>query len=237
MNADDLSLTFSKPVFTKILNLSSCSITELKENFLWQFPKLRYLDLSNNKLSEINLNLSLSFPDVSGLNISNNNLIALNDSFTTQLDTLIAANKSVSINIDNNPFRCDCDTVPFIRWFQSIRVTIENKMAITCSYRGLATKLILYVSNDELGNDCLFDSSTHLVQITVIIVIVLVFVGILVGVIVFKYRWHIRWHWYVTKQLFTMKQQVNMEGYNEQKEFLCLISHIGINEEGIIKMR
>ena len=181
------------------------------------------------------MNLSLSFPNVSGLNISNNNLIALNDSFTRQLDAVVATNKSVVINMDNNPLRCDCDTVPFVRWFQSIRVTNENKMTLTCSYRGLATKFILYVKDDNHDYDCLFDSFMRLMQITVSVVIVLILSGLLVGMIVFKYCWHIRWRWYVMKQLFTRKQQVNMNGCNEQREFLCLISHVGIKEKSIIK--
>ena len=234
MDANYLSLMLSKPMFMKIVNFSSCSIVELNEDFLWQFPKLRYLDLSNNKLSEMNLNLSLSFPDVIGLNISKNNLIALKVSFTSQLDNRAAANKSVVINMNDNPFRCNCDSLSFIRWFISTRVTIENKLTISCSYQTAKLRIVDVLKYTDLSNECeLLDLSTRLIKITISVGIGLILIGIICGVILFKYRWHIRWRWYVTKRLLRKNSQVKSD--DQKKEFVCFISYLGINGEGTIR--
>ena len=233
MDAEHLSLMLSTPVLIKNINFSSCSIEELKDNFLWQFPQLNSLDLSNNKLSKINLNLSLSFPKGIRLNLGSNKFISLNDSFTRQLDNNAAVNKSVTININNNPFRCDCDTISFIRWFRSTRVTIENKMSIICSYRGITERYIIDVNYDDLSTVC--QQLIYNIKLIACVVVGLILIAIFGGIIAFKYRWHIRWRWYVTKRMLFKKQEVKTDGYGRQKEFVCFISHLGINDKGIIK--
>ena len=117
MTAKQLSQMVTKPLKVLKLNLSSCNLGELPSDFLRQFPRVTYLDLSFNKLSYLSLNLSwLSSNDSLMIDLSSNQLSTINNTFLNSMQ-LLELHRVITLKLDNNQLRCDCDNIAFLEWF------------------------------------------------------------------------------------------------------------------------
>ena len=193
---------FTRPMAKlQLLNLSASNIYELPSNFLWQFPLLEYLDLSFNKISEMTLNLSLvNLASSFTLNIASNQLSSINDSFMATADFL-SSQRSVTVQLSNNQFRCDCDTLSFVRWFQSTRVIIKNKTNIQCSFNDAGNPVLVPISSiniAHLNSDCF--AKQRILYISLGILSTGILISLCGGLYLYRQRYRIRWHWYNNKK-------------------------------------
>ena len=236
MTEKQLSLMFTKPLTIRKLNLSSCGIIALNSDFLRQFPQLTFLDISHNKLSLLSLNLSgLNSSDSLIVDLSFNQISTVNDSFVESIK-LIELHRPITIKLNNNQFRCDCDTLTFLKWFQSTNIVIDNKQIITCDYRGINKAQIVSVDISELELQC--TKFMRILYISLSCVFSITAMGITLGVILFKYRWHIRWNWFRVKRRILQTRRIlqNLAGAElllvpAEYSFICYINYVGVTDE------
>ena len=192
-----LSQMFIKPLNIKKLNLSFCDIVTVNDDFLRQFPQITFLDLSNNKLSNLPFNLSwLVSNDSLIMDLSFNQISTADDIFLVSIK-LLELHRPITLKLSNNQFRCDCNTLNFLKWFQSTLSVIEKKENITCSYRSEKIKLIASINVDDLKFQC--TKFTRILYISLGSVLSITTMGITLSVLLFRYRWHIRWYRYRVK--------------------------------------
>ena len=140
----------------------------------------------------------------------------------------------MTLNLNKNQFRCDCDTVAFLKWFQTTHITIQDKESTTCNYRGFNTAFIASVDVTDLEFQC--SKFERILYISVSGVIGIAMMSFIIGVLLFKYRWHVRWHWFHfkcwTKRLFTNRYYMAL---NIKPDFACYINYLGVTDEWIMR--
>ena len=234
MTGKQFSQMFTKSLSISKLNLSSCGIFTLNSDFLRQFPRITFLDLSNNKLSHLALNLSwLSSNGSLIMDLSSNQISTVNDSFVESVKQM-ELQRSLTLKLNNNQFRCDCDTITFLKWLQNTPSLIEKKNNITCDYRGVRIALIVSVNIDDLEFQC--SKFMRILYISLGSVLSSAIMGITLGVLLFKYRWHIRWYWFRLKR--RIQQKISEDAFSlisTEREFICYVSYIGVSFQWIMR--
>ena len=236
MTAGQLSKMLITPINVRKLNLSACNIGELHSDFLRQVPYVTLLDLSHNKLPNLSLNLSwlLSINNLT-IDFSFNQIATVNDVFVNTMQQ-VELFRRITLNMSNNQFRCDCDSITFIRWFQSTKSVIEKKEDITCNYRGVQMTMIVAIDVAELEFEC--TTFMRILYISLSSASCITFMGIIAGILLFKYRWQIRWHWLQMKRKMRLKF---LKRRNESlltsvgHDFICYVNYLGVTTEWIMK--
>ena len=232
MTGKQLSQMFTKPLNIKKLNLSFCEIITLNDDFLRQFPQITFLDLSNNKLSTLPFNLSWPISNDSLIMDLSYNQISTADDIFLESIKLLELHRPITLKLSNNQFRCDCDTLNFLNWFQSTLSVIEKKENITCSYRGEKIKLIASVNVDDLEFQC--TKFMRILYISLSSVLSISTMGIISGVLLFRYRWHIRWYWYRVKHnMMRTTNEHDCSLISTEHVFACYVNYIGVTDEWI----
>lgn len=94
-------------------------------------PRLLDIHLSNNQLTGIDFNINcmsnLRFIDLEG-----NRIRGLSDEQLSALDTVQSGNKSLVIDLSNNPFSCGCNIENLYSWLHTTRVIVRNSDSIRC---------------------------------------------------------------------------------------------------------
>ena len=233
MTAEQLSKMFTKPINVRKLNLSACNIGELHSDFLQQFPNATLLDLSYNKLPHLLLNVSwLSSISHLTINFSFNQISTVNHVFVHTMQQ-VELYRPITLFIDNNQFRCDCDNIAFLKWFQSTNSSVENKETITCNYRGTSTVHIVSVDISDLEFQC--TKLTRIIYISISSVLGITTISLIIGVLLFKYRWHLRWQWYHAK--WKLRRLLKKRGYmplEEQLDYVCYLNYFGVTGEWVM---
>ena len=122
MTGTQLPKMYTSSLPIRKIDLSSCNIRELNADFLYQFPRITYLDISRNKLSHLPLNLSwLTSNESITIDLSANQISTANISFFGSIQKL-KQYQLITLKLGDNRFRCDCDTMDFLRWFQSTNI-------------------------------------------------------------------------------------------------------------------
>ncbi|XP_014204485.1 protein toll-like [Copidosoma floridanum] len=126
------------------LHLARNNVSELFSDWIITFTQLRKLDLSNNAIAELRVE-DLQFTsdklrvDLSSNNISKVDLSRL-ESMATPMD---GQPRDVTVQLQGNPFECDCDVYPLLRYLSNDNhVKLELKGA-QCSGPG-------YISGADL---------------------------------------------------------------------------------------
>ena len=233
MTAEQLSNMFTKSIYIRKLNLSSCSIVTLNSNFLRQFPLLTYLDLSYNKISRMSLNLSwLRSHDNFTFDLSFNQISVINNSFIESVQH-VKQLRNITLKMNDNQFRCDCDTLGFLRWFQNTNINIENKANILCNYLDIDNVAANSVNVNNLEFQC--TKYVRILYISISIVFGTITVGIVSGIMLFKYRWHIRWYWYRAKRKIQKKKEYANLQFPNESFFLCYVNYLGVSGDWIMQ--
>ena len=233
MTAKQLSKMLTTPIKVRKFNLSACNIDELHSDFLRQIPYVTLLDLSHNKLPYLSLNLSwlLSINNLT-IDFSFNQIATVNDVFVNSMHQ-VELFRRITLNMGNNQFRCDCDTITFIRWFQSTKSVIEKKEDITCNYRGVQKTMLNAIDIAELEFEC--TTFMRVLYISLSSASGITFIGIIAGVLLFKYRWQIRWHWLQMKRKMFLKRRNENLLISVEHTFICYVNYLGVTTEWVMK--
>lgn len=134
--------------------LSHNSIYKLNTDIFKGQPYLKYIDLSNNFLSNISFKL-FHLKQLKILNLSNNRIQFLNKKSMKEIDRLLNKTTNTRIDLRNNLLRCNCYTVPFLKWMKQIGQNFIKFSQYQCTYEnGTISKaysferVILYLEQD-----------------------------------------------------------------------------------------
>ena len=114
----------------EVLLASENGISVILEDDFRSSKRLRVLDLSKNRLEAINFKTSY-LVSLQILDLSNNKIVFLDAISRTRLTNLMFQpihNGTVNVtqmilHLNDNPFKCSCDTVPFLIWLEQLNET------------------------------------------------------------------------------------------------------------------
>ena len=193
LNADKNGTTFETQNQLEYLDLSQNNLISLPKKIFKGLSGLKSLNLSGNRLKSISVDLS-NMKKLGVLDLSNNNIETIDRSLQCDLERL----GNLTLNLENNPLRCDCEHTEFVKWMTDSKISFVHRDLYTCDFgkdlRYLSTAEVKKLYHD-LQKICVF--YTPLIVIgTASLVLFLSIVG---GSMAYRYRWNLRYIYYFAK--------------------------------------
>ena len=203
----------------KKMNLELNLIKNLHTDVLTHLNHLEVLLLGQNSLRSITFDIA-KMENLSELNISSNLLTQLNSHERQTLD-MMNQRKNISIDLNQNPLQCSCDTLGFLRWILVTEVEVSGWETYTCMYNEEIVKLELLENTifEELRSRC--NNKLWIIVTSVSAAVVAIVIAI--SIIVYRHRWDIR---YAFLKLSRRKLRGSYERYlDEQLPYDAFIAY------------
>uniref|UniRef100_A0A3Q1IFC9 TIR domain-containing protein n=1 Tax=Anabas testudineus TaxID=64144 RepID=A0A3Q1IFC9_ANATE len=159
--------TFRFNTLLKNLTIRHTDLSDLDPELFYPIPNLEVLDFSNCYLKSLDFLAQVDLSALRYLKLTDNELTVINETVFQSLPAL------TYLDLDNNPFTCDCSNAGFIQWVTSNDQTqVVNAHQYTCSFPGAeqGRKLLDFDVQScwmDVGFLC-FISSTCLVVLTLL---------------------------------------------------------------------
>lgn len=159
-DATQMGMSFTEGLVTMLeeANLTKLKSLRLDNNSIHVLPSvdafcplksLRYLYLSSNYLVEADINVSC-LPKLRLLDISDNFITSLNSQVMATYDK--PKGITFILNVTANPFQCDCELLPFLRWIRRTSTWVIRVRELRCAtgYPRNVGKAIWYLNESDL---------------------------------------------------------------------------------------
>ena len=142
MDQNAFSKLFAKNLLLEEVNLSGNNLNEMPVNMFVHNRAIEYLDLSSNDLQQIIFEIK-QLLNLSELIMSKNLITYLNTASRKRLDDLYnlkcktnCNHSSFTVDLQENPFSCGCESLEFIEWFISSPMFDESRSMYSCKFDG-----------------------------------------------------------------------------------------------------
>ena len=171
------------------LYLGSTRFITLESDIFLGLYNLQFLDLSLNLLSYIHPDVFVPLRNLTDLILTNNRLT------TFMFGTFRHLISLRNLNLQGNPFTCNCEMFWFSQWMISTDVNVQGitvKKQYVCSNPQAQRNkdLLDYMANA----DCLYTDMTALFTIYILLIVVCMVISM-----TYRYRWHLRYNLYKLK--------------------------------------
>ena len=183
---------FSSQSKLKLLNISSNRLFELPEKLLQYTINLQVLDLSHNLLTDWNLT-TVNLLKIKLIDLSFNQITFFSKNGMRKLEQ----SKSVKVNVLNNRFQCNCESLPFFSWMNKNKDIFVSYNNYTC--KNITGDMInLKDAIIQLEKSC----SSKIGLIVIVGACIILSIGLILGGVIYRYRWYIRYWYYLTKRRY-----------------------------------
>ncbi|XP_029824332.4 protein toll [Ixodes scapularis] len=202
----------SFPADTTKIYLGGNQLEYLSDTLVKKTPKLRFLDLNTNLFSNIKPS---EIPNhVQVLNIKGNKLSSF------PLDLVSSFNLS-SIQLTDNPWRCDCEDYPFSQWAAAFDGTIEDAEHVVCTQS--ANALVSGKPFLQLTQKDLCPSALMQVLALGVPFFVLLFMALATSILYLKYKREVK-IWLYARGVCGFLQCIKEDDLDEDKLFDVFLS-------------
>ncbi|XP_033760897.1 toll-like receptor 4 [Pecten maximus] len=218
---------------------------EVSIGLLRGLPLLKYVDLSGNKLinvhdrlftSQRNVLKSLTLADnrltcvpntikyltnLSALDITSNLISSLEDHERLVLENHRLKCPNFKLLLKGNPFECSCQTVNFIEWIYTTKLSLDDPRNYMCTDRtGVSMKMVFFYNNLPAFRETCVDRTWLIFSICASILFVLVLVTVAVG---YRYRVSINYCCLVIRRRY--RGYHNIEGDTTQYKYDAFVAY------------
>ncbi|XP_061166376.1 toll-like receptor 4 [Saccostrea echinata] len=180
-------------------DLSYNRILSLSKMMLKSFHNIKYLNISFNKLSEWNVEME-HMKRLELLDLSYNEISIFSDKTIRDLNSIRHSN-TTQINLYNNPLRCSCESLQFLKWMNSSKyIRFIHVEKYICHFSNGTTRRIgdIHWLILQMEREC----SSYSAIITICVLAIFAFATHLVRGILYRYRWRIRYIYYNAKRKY-----------------------------------
>ncbi|XP_069580173.1 toll-like receptor 13 [Brachyistius frenatus] len=111
------------------LTFGKTDLSDLDPELFRPLPNLQALDLSDSNIKSLDFLSGADLSELRSLKLTDNVITVINETLFRSLTAL------TYLNLDNNPFTCDCSNAGFIQWVKSNnRTQVVNAHQYTCSF-------------------------------------------------------------------------------------------------------
>ena len=142
MEQTSFSELFAKNLLLEEVNLSGNNLNEIPVNMFAHNRAIEYLDLSSNDLQQITFEIK-QLLNLSELKMSKNLITYLDAASRKRMDDLYNLKcmqscnySSFTVDLQENPFSCGCESLEFIEWFISSPMFDESRSMYSCKFDG-----------------------------------------------------------------------------------------------------
>ncbi|XP_059140379.1 toll-like receptor 4 [Physella acuta] len=180
----------------KTLDITNNRITRFDFDIFYGLFSLKNLLLNNNELDQFNISIDNMF-NLSVLNLSYNQLGRLPDRLRKQIDL-----RNVSIDLADNPIRCDCKNLDFLKWMAKSKAFDKSFYNYFCVYADGSIKAVTDGYEREIQvliAECAHNYTLFLAVLGATLLVIVV----VVSAVVYRYRWKIRYMYYAAYLRFS----------------------------------
>ncbi|CAC5385637.1 unnamed protein product [Mytilus coruscus] len=180
------------------INLATNYIRYLSLEIFHHQPLLADINLSHNMISEITFDLSES-KNLQFLDLSSNLFRAFNETTIAAL-SLMFETSGLNISLEDNPLRCSCFSLPFLKWMVENQDHFYNIHKYRCIFDN-NTEIVLKLPRHtvlQLTRSC----ASYTAIIAIVSVAVLVSLLVISGGLAYRFRWKIRYVYHITKKKY-----------------------------------
>ncbi|KAL3848110.1 hypothetical protein ACJMK2_018989 [Sinanodonta woodiana] len=210
--------------FVKQLDISHNSIKFIPSKFFQGLSSLEILKVSNNRLLTADFEID-HMKKLLHLDFRVNLLTSIPANMLRHLDDIKSNN--ISIYLENNPLKCDCDSVHFLNWINNEKnqITFVNSDKTTCKFNGISRSVrdIRLVIN-ALDKHC----ANYTIVITIGSLSLALFIIITITGLIYRYRWKLRYFYYMTKSRYRGYTSLN-EHDSENYQYHAFLSYAESN--------
>ncbi|XP_052078471.1 toll-like receptor 4 [Mytilus californianus] len=205
----------------QIVNLAENRIPSLPYNFFKSQANVIDIKLGGNMMDDITFQMN-HMKKLSHLDISNNRISSVGAHARGHLEEVYKVKNNVSIDISGNPLKCSCDTIDFIKWMSTTKITIHNKHKTSCLTSDGHTESLRKPNRifEKLQMEC--SSYSSLIVGTVASLVFFLF--ILIWGICYRNRWRLRYMYYMVKNKYQVQNKGNYDN-DSQYEYDAFISY------------
>lgn len=187
---------FRKNYNLKSLNLGKNDISKLWYKVFQNNSMLQILSLDGNKLTRLGSRIG-HLKRLRFLDLSKNAIAYLDTSEINDIE-MIARNGPIEVNLKQNPLKCSCESLKFLKWASSLQknITLINFKNISCLS---PNETVHYPLRDlknivrELDIRC-----ASYVGLTISLSLALLTTGLVVsGSLVYRFRWRLRYIYHI----------------------------------------
>lgn len=148
--AEDLHDIFVNSNLTKLykLHLEQNEIKNFKdESVFCDLPNLHDIYLGNNNIPNVNFNINC-MKRLRYIDLEQNNITKFTQKDLDAFDRAAQRHEDgLTLDLDNNPFRCDAAVKIFYGWLLKTKVVIRNKRTLQCQHSRYGTRYIINLTN------------------------------------------------------------------------------------------
>ena len=185
VHRSDFRDSFSRLRLLEDINMSHNQLSRINPLAFKHCTRLKLIHLANNELTDIDFYMD-SLIDLKYIDLSGNRLISLSDTFMSKLDQMVP----LVVDLQRETFRCNCDSLSFLRWTRVTHVELVSKERFTCFFGDTRDNSLNDIDLEELESGCRVPS---VLPIVVPVVAVVVFICSFVALARY-HRWYIKYH-------------------------------------------
>ena len=229
LGAQSAAKLFENTKMITYLELSENRIISLHSDLFTQLYDLRFLNLSHNQIQSWNGNLE---------NLTNLEYIVLSHNSFNQIPMELFAvlernmkllNRTTTLDISKNPFRCTCTAIFSIMQMQMSKVDVinlnSNDNPLHCSLEN--GTFISFAEVVKMRNYLCKHSQNVLFAFVLYVTAVITTITSALG---YRYRWKVKYAWYTAMQLFLEKEHERRD-----YRFDVFVSYCSDDEAWIMK--
>ncbi|XP_063404252.1 toll-like receptor 4 [Mytilus trossulus] len=180
----------------EIIDLSDNRIPKLPFLILETVHTIKEIHLKRNVLENVQFKID-HMRKLTFLDISNNMIRFLDNDATANLETVAKYSTNFTVDLSENPIKCMCSNINFIRWMAATEIRFKGLKSYSCQLSNL-TKISLAHPKDLeqlLEKEC---SSYFGLIFGICSALVLSVVTVTTGII-YRYRWKLRYLYFMAK--------------------------------------
>ena len=199
------------------LEMASNKVQYMPELIFRNLYSLEFLNLSRNLMRTFDVNMN-HLSKLSVIDLSHNELQELSSKTTSQFDQL----KDLTIHLSENPLRCACQNLEFVRWIVRNKHRVKFGKNDTCQTKSGSqplTSLNTYIVS--LEREC--TSYTGLIILVTCLIVITITVTL--SGIVYRYRWKLRYLYYITKGRYRGYNKVKTDDSDDVYDYDAFVSY------------
>ncbi|CAL1536889.1 unnamed protein product [Lymnaea stagnalis] len=196
------------------LNISFNNLYRLSNGTFKSLRSLEILDLSTNRLGNIHFSIA-HMQNLKLLDLHKNQIGSLHKHIRTAINELLAANKTLYVDMRNNPILCDCDNLEFLEWVVETNIFRFPSKDYYCKYVSADQVSVEMPDGYEdevrkLRRLC----KTNVGLFVAVVGATLAVLVSLLGVIMYRLRWTLRYWYHAAKFYVHHKASPEMYEYD-----------------------
>ena len=195
LNRDHRGTIFRNQEKLEVLTISDNKLRSLPRNIFSGLKNLKQLFLAKNLLNTFDVDLS-HMNRLAGVNLHENQLETISEAVRDVFDRQ-ALTANLSVKLERNNFKCDCENIDFIKWIADSPVTFINKQHYQCFFKDRSIGNLMNARQifKSLEKEC-YNYTPIIVSSTSALVLAL---SLIATTIVYRFRWNLRYMYYMAK--------------------------------------